>query len=111
MAQIFHKMHEETFMTYISRYQTVSSLLQAGKPGFNSWSRQEIFLLATASRLALGPTQSPIQWVLAVLSGVKQMGCEADHSPPSSAKVKKEWSYTSNPQHIFMAWCLVKHQE
>jgi hypothetical protein len=34
---------------------------------------QGIFLLAPASRLALGPTQPPIQWVLGVLSpGVKR---------------------------------------
>jgi hypothetical protein len=26
---------------------------------------------------------------------IKQSGREADHSPPSSAKVKNEWSYTS----------------
>jgi len=42
------------------------------------------------SRLALRPTQPPIQWVLGALSlGVKQSGLEADHSPPSSAKVKE----------------------
>jgi hypothetical protein len=28
---------------------------------------------------------------------VKQLGHEADHSPPSSAKVKNVWSYTSTP--------------
>jgi len=27
--------------------------------------------------------------------GIKQLGCEADHSPPSSAKVKNAYSYTS----------------
>jgi len=27
--------------------------------------------------------------------GLKQLGCEADHSPPSSAEVKNAWSYTS----------------
>jgi hypothetical protein len=27
--------------------------------------------------------------------GVKQPGCEADHSPPSSAEVKNSWSCTS----------------
>jgi hypothetical protein len=44
----------------------------------------------TASRTVLGPTQLPIQWVPGDLSlGVKQLGCEADHSPPSSAKVKE----------------------
>jgi len=28
---------------------------------------------------------------------------EADHSIPSCAKVKNEWSYTSTPPHVFMA--------
>jgi hypothetical protein len=41
------------------------------------------------SGLALGPNQPPIQWVPGVISlGVKQLGCEADHSPPSSAEIK-----------------------
>jgi hypothetical protein len=39
---------------------------------------------------ALGPTQTPIQWVPGALSlGVKRPGREADHSPPSSAEVKE----------------------
>jgi len=42
------------------------------------------------SRLAVGPTQPPIQWML----GAEH---EADHSPPSSAKVKNAWSYASMP--------------
>jgi hypothetical protein len=25
------------------------------------------------------------------------------------AEVRNAWSYTSTPQYIFMAWCLVKH--
>jgi len=38
----------------------------------------------------LGPTQPPIQWVPGDLSlGVKQPGCKADHSPPSTPKVKE----------------------
>jgi hypothetical protein len=49
----------------------------------------KIFLFSTASRLALGPTQPPIQWVPGTLStGVKQLGHEADHSPPFSFEVK-----------------------
>jgi hypothetical protein len=51
--------------------------------------RGKIFLFSTASRPVLGPTQPPIQWIPVVISpGVEQPGCEADHSPPSSAKVK-----------------------
>jgi hypothetical protein len=71
-----------------------------------------IFLFTTGSRTALGPTQPPIQWVRGALSlGIKRPGCEADHSPPSSAEIKNAWSYTSTPQYVFMAWCLVKHKD
>jgi hypothetical protein len=33
---------------------------------------------------------------------VKQLGHEADHSPPASAKVKKMWIYKSTPSYVFM---------
>jgi hypothetical protein len=57
---------------------------------FDSRQRLGIFLFTTAFRIALGPTQPPIQWVPRILSlGVKRLGCEADHSPPSSAEVKE----------------------
>jgi len=43
------------------------------------------------SRPDLGPTQPLSQWVPGALAlGVKRPGPEADHSPPSSAKVK-DW--------------------
>jgi hypothetical protein len=61
----------------------------------------------TASRTALGPTQPPIEWVPAALSpGVKQLGRETDHLPPSSAEVKNAWSYTSIPPIHFMTLCI-----
>jgi hypothetical protein len=79
---------------------------------FNSQWVLGIFLFTTMSRMALGPTQPPIQWVTGALSlGIKQLGHEADHSPPSSAKIKNVWSYTCTPQYIFMVWCLVKHRD
>jgi hypothetical protein len=34
---------------------------------------------------------------------VKRPGREFDHSTPSSAEIKKEWSYTSTPPYVFMA--------
>jgi hypothetical protein len=70
-----------------SRY---SDWLWAGRPRGQSWSpsRGKIFLLSM-SRLVLGPTQPPIQWVPQAFSpGVKRTGHEADHSPPTSAEVK-----------------------
>jgi hypothetical protein len=58
-------------------------------PGFDSWLGQEIFLCSTVARTAMRLTQSPIQWVPGALSpGVKHLGCEADHSPPSNAELK-----------------------
>jgi len=58
----------------------------------------DIFLLATASRLVLGPTQPPIQWGSEFLSEVlKWRRREADHSFPSSSEVVNGWSYTSTP--------------
>jgi hypothetical protein len=44
------------------------------------------------SRLALVPTQSRIEWVV----GVKQLGCETDHSPTYIVDIKKKKSCTSS---------------
>jgi hypothetical protein len=41
------------------------------------------------------------------LPGVKRPGREADHSPPTTAEVKKMWIYTSTPPYAFMAKCLI----
>jgi hypothetical protein len=61
-----------------------------GVLGFDSRRGLGIFLFTTASRMALGHTQPPIQWVPGVLSlGVKRPGCEADHSPTTIAEVKE----------------------
>jgi hypothetical protein len=55
-------------------------------------------LFATAFRPALEPTQLPIQWIVVPLSlAIKWLGHEADHSPPSNAKVKNTWSYIGTP--------------
>jgi hypothetical protein len=43
--------------------------------------------------------------------GVKRLGREADHSPPTSAEAKKIWIYTSIPPYSFMAYCLIKRRE
>jgi hypothetical protein len=49
---------------------------------------------------ALGPIQ-PIQWVLWALSpGVKRLGCDPDHLPPSSAGVKNGSVIPIVPIHL-----------
>jgi hypothetical protein len=67
----------------LSRY---SGRLQAGqqKSRGSSPSSVKVSLLSTASRRLSG------QWV-------KRPGREADHSPPTSAEVKKTWICTSSP--------------
>jgi hypothetical protein len=82
-----------------------------GVLGFDFRQGLGIFLFTTVSRTALGPTQPPIQWIPGVFPGVKQLGREADHSPPTSAGVKNAWNYTFTSQYTFMAWCLVKHRD
>jgi hypothetical protein len=70
------------------------------------------FLLFTASRPALAPIQSPIQWVPGALSPeVKWPGREAEHSPFSSVEVKKCVALYLHPQRVLMAWCLFKHRD
>jgi hypothetical protein len=50
----------------------------------------------------MGPTQTPIQWV----QEVKRPGRAADHSPPSSAEVKKIriYVYIFIPPYVFMEY-------
>jgi hypothetical protein len=54
--------------------------------------------------------QPPIQWVPGALSlEVKRPGREADHSPSTSAEVKKvSGAIPPLPQYAFMGWCSVK---
>jgi hypothetical protein len=56
----------------------------------SSPGRIKNFHFSISSRPALGSSQPPIQWVPGGLSlGVKRLGREADHSPPTGPEVKK----------------------
>jgi hypothetical protein len=52
-------------------------------------------------RLVLGPTQPSVQWVLRFFLDVKWPGPVVNHTPPSSTKVKNEWSCSPYP---FTTW-------
>jgi hypothetical protein len=77
---------------------------------FDSWQGQVFFSSQQPDQL-LGPFSLSKSLLRAVCLAVKQPGHKADHSHPSSAKVKKDWSYTSIPPYILMAWCLIKHRD
>jgi hypothetical protein len=66
--------------------------LRTGRPGFDPRQGQRIFPFTSSSRTALGPTQPPIQLVQGdpFRGGKARPGRDTDHSPPSSAEVKKE---------------------
>jgi hypothetical protein len=103
--------HTVSFQIHFILFFVVSLALTSGLLlfGFSHLNLVCIFLFQ-ASRTALGPTQPPIQWVPGALSlGVKRLGREADHSPPSSAGGQRmSGAIPPLPQHAFMAWCSVK---
>jgi hypothetical protein len=77
--------------------------MAASQEGLSSMSE-----LVTSSRPALVTTQLPIKWVLWVLSlGVKRPGCEADHSRPAIAEVKKIWINASTSPFLFYITALL----
>jgi len=43
------------------------------------------------------------------LLSIKRPKREAGHLPQSSAKVKKQYAYTSTPPYVFILQCLAKH--
>jgi hypothetical protein len=66
------------------------------------------FYSSISSRPALRLTGPPIQWEPEALSPrVMRPGREADHSPPTSAEVKKTWVYICTPPYAFMVLCLI----
>jgi hypothetical protein len=72
--------------------------------GHRGWE----FFSSPVSRTARGPSQPPIQWVPgALFLEVKQLGYEADHSPPSSAEVK-EWVELYLHSSNTPSWCGAK---
>jgi hypothetical protein len=86
--------------------------VSAGRPGFDSRQGHRIYLFATVSRLALGPTQPPIHWVPGAISaGVKWPVPEANHVSPSSVEVKNAWSYTSPPPYFAISRYLYTYRK
>jgi len=64
---------------------------------------QEVYLFPKLSRLVLGRTQPPLQWVSWTLSpGLKWLGCETNQSLPSNVKVTNERCYIYTLPYVFI---------
>jgi hypothetical protein len=101
----------DNYVTFVSSNGNKTTLLndivltQTERKGFKSQQGQlwDFFLFATASRPTLGLTQ-PIQWAPGALtSGVKRPGRQANHLPPSIAKVNNAWNYIPFAKYVFRA--------
>jgi hypothetical protein len=91
-----------TFLQFVGGY---SDGLQAGWPGFDSLKGQGLSLLQSVHT---GSGAHPVSYTMgtgggAISPGKKRPGREADHSPQSSAEIKKCWSYASILPYVFMA--------
>jgi hypothetical protein len=105
-----------TFCCFYAYARQICSLRSRDNSQYSEWlwlhdrgvgvqvSVAKNFLFSMSSRLVLGPAQPRTQWIPGAFSlEVKQPGCEADHSPQTSAEVKKIWTYISAPLYAFMA--------
>jgi hypothetical protein len=71
---------------------------------FESWYGQEFSLLQIVQiGSEVHPTFLSNGYRGLFPRGLKRLGREVDHSPPTSAEVKKMWIYTSTPPYTFMA--------
>jgi hypothetical protein len=69
--------------------------LWAGRPRIDSRQRQGFSLRHRVQTVSDSNPPSDSGVLGAFSLGVKQPGCETNHSPPSSAEVKNAWAYTS----------------
>jgi len=103
------KDRDDFFFTTTGLLVTRYLFKQASAKKLLKHARQS-FCNRTASSNTVRLFDRLIQWIaVAVSSGVKRPGREADHSFPSSVEVKNAWRYTSVAQFVVMASCLVKH--
>jgi hypothetical protein len=87
------------YSTYLLGAGVAQWLTTDWTPGFYPRQRQRIFLLTSASRPELGPTQPPVQWVLGVLSpwAKSGRGVMLTTHPHLVPRLRMSKGYTSSP--------------
>lgn len=76
--------------------------------GYRRGGNAGILLFGIAFIPAVGPTQSPIEWITGILSLVLKRPHDGDQSPSSSVEVQNAWSIISTllQSYVLVAWCL-----
>jgi len=83
----------------------IATTLGARRPWFRISVREINFSSLQNFQTGCGAhIHPPVPWVPGFLPPVKLLGCQVNPSPLSNAKVKNEWSYTSNAPYTFKAW-------
>ena len=85
-------------------YYTIHYSFMMKDVGFESRRGTIFFLPENRSDWIQNPHSFLFIAYLVSLSGVQRPRLESDHSPPSSAAVKNEWSCTSTPLYDFTVW-------
>jgi hypothetical protein len=76
----------------------------ANESELDSWQGQEVLLFSKECRMAQGPIHYPVQWLL----GVKWLGCGADHSQTSPAKVMEVYCFYIQVENVAKLYSLRK---
>jgi hypothetical protein len=110
---------KETTTTTKTRSEATQRVMAVKLTRLNHKVAIQLHLVAESCTICSSRSRRPVRKLLDTLwyasyprsTGIKRPEREADHSPPSSAEVKNTWSYTSTPQYVFVAWCLVGHRD
>jgi len=86
--------------------------LRAGRPSFESLYGQRFSSLRHRIQTGSGshPACYPMDAAGSIRWGLVTVAWH-DHLLPSSAEVKKAWSYILSTPYVYMVWCLVKHRD
>jgi hypothetical protein len=98
-----HMHLHQTSSYFLHHVKQVCQILMmvAGKPGL--FNQIQITHLTVGMQTYALVSSKQTEWYQVSFQGVKQLGCEVDHSPPPTAKVNNEKSYICTPPYM-LSW-------